>query len=264
MSADKVISTAQIALSIIYTAGYFGALACLLFGVVNTPEAYKDVLTALVSLLTAGELMILQFWFNRSRQGSPAQGNDMQSNGRPLMGLVFGLLLAAMVASPAFATGKPDPDPKSTAAADANASAKSDADAAADSQSAASLSAEYRERRQAPSVSAPAVYASGSCAYGWSAGVAVPGAGVSAGRAKPDPSCDRRELARILIAVKPALALKLLCSDPLLEAIVAGDDCVYVPPTTAAPPASAAAPATAVQYVTRDELTEILKRALSK
>lgn len=83
---------------------------------------------------------------------------------------------------------------------------------------------------QAPAVFAPAVYASGSCAYGWSAGISVKLAGLSGGRVSPDANCDRREVARILTPVNPALALKVLCDDPYVKAVATPEDCAYTPP----------------------------------
>jgi hypothetical protein len=67
---DHVLAIAQIFLSVVYTTGYFWVLNKFLAGQIKTPVEWKDVLTALISLLTAGELMILQFWFSRSRGGN--------------------------------------------------------------------------------------------------------------------------------------------------------------------------------------------------
>lgn len=58
---------AQIALSILFCGGYFWILSMFLLGSIRTPAPWKDVLTALISLLTAGVLQILQFWFSRER-----------------------------------------------------------------------------------------------------------------------------------------------------------------------------------------------------
>lgn len=98
-----------------------------------------------------------------------------------------------------------------------------------------SVSSRYEEKRQAPGVYAPAIYASGPCAYGWSAGASIPGGGASFGKSKPDANCDRRELARVLTPLNPRLALKVLCTDPLIRDVAAAgmladDDCVYYDP----------------------------------
>jgi hypothetical protein len=71
MGSNRLVATAQIALSIVYTVGYFFVLQNFLDGKIRTPPEWKDVLTTLISLLTAGVLMILQFWFSRSRQSEP-------------------------------------------------------------------------------------------------------------------------------------------------------------------------------------------------
>jgi hypothetical protein len=42
-------------------------LALFITGNVATPVEWKDTLAALLSVLTAGVLTILGFWFNRSR-----------------------------------------------------------------------------------------------------------------------------------------------------------------------------------------------------
>jgi len=68
MNSNRLVAAAQIALSIVYTWGYFDVLKIFLEGRVKTPSEWKDVVTALITLLTAGVLMILQFWFLRSRQ----------------------------------------------------------------------------------------------------------------------------------------------------------------------------------------------------
>jgi len=92
--------------------------------------------------------------------------------------------------------------------------------------------------RQAPSIDAPAVYASHPCTVGWSAGLSVPGAGVSGGKVKADVGCERRELARVLTALNPALALRVLCADPLIKEVAHEGDCDYLAPTPPQPTAS--------------------------
>jgi hypothetical protein len=58
---------AQISLSVVFLIGYFAMLALFITGNVATPVEWKDTLAALLSVLTAGVLTILGFWFNRSR-----------------------------------------------------------------------------------------------------------------------------------------------------------------------------------------------------
>lgn len=132
----------------------------------------------------------------------------------------------------------------------------------------ASIDVQYKDRLQAPSIGAPPVYASGSCASGWSAGLAVPGGGISGGRAKADASCDRRELIRVLTPLNPWLALKIACEDPLivemrLRNLASASDCVYAPP--ALPPAAKIPePPKESVVVTRDELRETVDRAFKQ
>lgn len=77
---DVILAGAQIALSVIYTAGYFCVLGAFLLGFVRTPPDWKDALQTLIGLLTAGELLILQFWFSRSR-GTAAGSTPTSAGG---------------------------------------------------------------------------------------------------------------------------------------------------------------------------------------
>lgn len=67
MTLNKLTANGQIALTIVFTAGYFTTLSLFVLGYVRTPPTWKDTLASLLSLLTAGQLLILQFWFSRSR-----------------------------------------------------------------------------------------------------------------------------------------------------------------------------------------------------
>jgi hypothetical protein len=128
-----------------------------------------------------------------------------------------------------------------------------------------SLSIDYRDRLQAPASHAPAVYASGPCAYGWSAAVSVPGGSVGGGKAKPDPSCDRREVARVLTPLNPQLALKVLCADPIVAKVAEEGDCVYTAQEVAIESTGPDAPALDLsRYVTREELVEREKRIVER
>jgi hypothetical protein len=90
----------------------------------------------------------------------------------------------------------------------------------------------FEDRLQAPGMAAPAIYASGPCTTGWSAGASGPGAGLSFGKAKADPGCERRELARVMSPLNPTFATAILCLDPMaVEAEKAtGIKCQYVAP----------------------------------
>jgi len=157
-------------------------------------------------------------------------------------------------------------------AADANASQEQSA-YSGDVSNDISYSSSYTERRQAPSISAPTVYASGSCSYGWSVGLSLPGGGASGGKSTPDKDCNRRELARMVAPLNPWLALKVLCEDPIivemrLRNLSSELDCEYVPPKPTVAAATPVEPPKAEReykdYVTRPEMEEVIRRSLSK
>lgn len=60
-------------LTILYLVGYFLTLHAFIEGRVKTPPEWADTVQSLISVLTAGVLSIIYFWFNRSRntQESP-------------------------------------------------------------------------------------------------------------------------------------------------------------------------------------------------
>lgn len=124
-----------------------------------------------------------------------------------------------------------------------------------------SVSSSYRDRLQAPGVFAPAVYASGPCAYGWSAGVSFPGGGLSGGKAKTDPGCDRREIARVLTPLNPELALKVLCADPIVAEVAAPGDCEYI---RFEQEATTPVPTDMSAYATKEELDRVFRQAVAK
>lgn len=64
---DKSIALAQLALSILFFAGYFSVVVLFLLGHSSVPPELRDIFSGLIGLLSAGGLMILQFWFSRSR-----------------------------------------------------------------------------------------------------------------------------------------------------------------------------------------------------
>jgi Zn-dependent protease with chaperone function len=77
MSSDKTIATAQVGLSAVFLAGYFLMLALFLLGEIHTPPEWRDQLGILLGVLTAGVMLILNFWFSRHRptgDGSGAKG----------------------------------------------------------------------------------------------------------------------------------------------------------------------------------------------
>lgn len=64
----RMAAVAQIGLSILFIIGYFVVLALFLLGYIKTPETWKDALTALLGVITAGVIQILGYWFSRQRQ----------------------------------------------------------------------------------------------------------------------------------------------------------------------------------------------------
>lgn len=60
-------------LTAIFLVGYFWTLSDFVQGRVKTPVEWVDTLKSLLSVLTAGVLTILYFWFNRSRDNAPTE-----------------------------------------------------------------------------------------------------------------------------------------------------------------------------------------------
>lgn len=71
----KMAATAQIGLSALFLFGYFLMVGLFITGNVKTPPEWKDTLAALLSVLTAGVITILHFWFNRQRQSEKDDAN---------------------------------------------------------------------------------------------------------------------------------------------------------------------------------------------
>jgi hypothetical protein len=71
VTADRTVAVAQIALSIVFLVGYFAMLSLFLLGYIRTPVEWKDQLGVLIGVLTAGVMLVLNFWFSRSRPQEP-------------------------------------------------------------------------------------------------------------------------------------------------------------------------------------------------
>jgi hypothetical protein len=67
---DRSIAYAQLILSVMFIGGYFTTLIMFMLGYARVPVDYKEAFSGLLSLLSAGALMLLQFWFSRSRGGT--------------------------------------------------------------------------------------------------------------------------------------------------------------------------------------------------
>jgi hypothetical protein len=71
---DRSTIIAQIGLTALFFVGYFATVLLFMTGFARVPADYKESFSQLLGLLTAGGLMILQFWFSRSRI-SPGNAN---------------------------------------------------------------------------------------------------------------------------------------------------------------------------------------------
>lgn len=125
------------------------------------------------------------------------------------------------------------------------------------------LSINHKERLQAPSISAPAIYAGGPCESGKSLGLAIPGGGISGGKSTASPNCDRREAARVVAALNPALALLVMCEDPYVKEVAKErpELCVYQPVVTKREQVTTAP---ADRPVTQEQLDRAFKQSQSK
>jgi hypothetical protein len=73
MSNNALVSSAQIALSVIYIVAYFWLLNKFLNGEIKTPAEWRDQMGILIGVLAGGIPVILQFWFARSREKTPQE-----------------------------------------------------------------------------------------------------------------------------------------------------------------------------------------------
>lgn len=68
---DKLIAVAQVLLSVLYTTGFFIILIMFMLGFAKVPDKFDNAFTGLLNLLTAAQLAIIYFWFQRQRGGAP-------------------------------------------------------------------------------------------------------------------------------------------------------------------------------------------------
>lgn len=64
----------QIMLSIIFIGGYFGIMASLMSDSLKIPEDHVQLITVLLSVLTAGVVSIMQYWFGSSSDNRKYNG----------------------------------------------------------------------------------------------------------------------------------------------------------------------------------------------
>jgi len=141
------------------------------------------------------------------------------------------LFALALLPSLAFAYGPTEPAtspaPQQTQAQGQTQSQNANASNSAANQ----LSLTVKDQLQiphAPAIFAPSMSPSAPCALTNSKGFSIPIGGATKGTSSADANCDRREAARVLIPLNPALALKVMCSDPYVAAVATPEDCVYV------------------------------------
>lgn len=67
---DRLISIAQILLSTVFLSGFFTSLILFQLGFGKIPEGQEQSFSQLQGILSAGCLLILQFWYSRSRPGT--------------------------------------------------------------------------------------------------------------------------------------------------------------------------------------------------
>lgn len=68
--SHRATAYAQILITVVFIGGYFLVLHDFIHGRINVPPEWKDSIKSLLDLLTAGVLMILQYWFSRMRASS--------------------------------------------------------------------------------------------------------------------------------------------------------------------------------------------------
>jgi hypothetical protein len=64
---------AQLILTVVFVVGYFWTLRDFIHGNVKVPVEWKETLQTLLGLLSAGLLLILNFWFARQRSSTDPQ-----------------------------------------------------------------------------------------------------------------------------------------------------------------------------------------------
>jgi len=77
--AMKTSLVPQILLAIVFTLGYFGIVYGLLTGVLVLPEGTKELVAALIGVLTAGVIKVLDFFLGSSA-GSKAKTDAMRNS----------------------------------------------------------------------------------------------------------------------------------------------------------------------------------------
>lgn len=80
-SARKLFSVdkkPQILLSVLFIAGYFIILGCIMSGILVVPAEFKDILVLLLGIITREVPTIMQFWFGSSSGSKDKQKNEQR------------------------------------------------------------------------------------------------------------------------------------------------------------------------------------------
>ena len=72
---DKIVAATQIALALVFIAGYFAVVYAFMFGYVLVPPDYKEAFVALLGVVTASVVQIISYFFARQRNGGSSEGN---------------------------------------------------------------------------------------------------------------------------------------------------------------------------------------------
>jgi hypothetical protein len=64
---ERIIAGAQIGLSVLYTVGYFAIVIMFMLGYAEVPDRFENMFTGLINLLSAAQLAVIYFWFQRTR-----------------------------------------------------------------------------------------------------------------------------------------------------------------------------------------------------
>jgi hypothetical protein len=67
MNIDRIVSLAQVVLSVVYLAGFFWLIYLFADGQIRTPIEWRDQMSIMMGALTTGVTLIVNFWFSRSR-----------------------------------------------------------------------------------------------------------------------------------------------------------------------------------------------------
>ena len=74
----REVGYAQIGLTLLFIGGYFVVLIMFMAGYVRVPADFKDAFTAVLGVMTASVVSILNYWFARQRPDAPGSSGNSQ------------------------------------------------------------------------------------------------------------------------------------------------------------------------------------------